>query len=261
MPTPMEIILDPISLIVIAMYIGLMIWEAFFPAQQLPTIKNWKLKGLSAFAVFFFLSSYLPLIIDPYLEAFRLFDLSFLGATGGTVVGLLLYEFGIYVWHRSMHSSNLLWRTFHQMHHSAERLDTYGAFFFSPLDMIGFTLVGSVCFALLIGITPKAITAVILLTNFFAIFQHANIKTPYWLGYLIQRPESHNFHHAKGIHRYNYSDLPLFDMLFGTFYNPQSYEHETGFYQGASDKIREMLLFKNISDPEQKNERGRKAGK
>jgi sterol desaturase/sphingolipid hydroxylase (fatty acid hydroxylase superfamily) len=34
--------------------------------------------------------------------------------------------------------SNILWRIFHQMHHSAERLDTYGAFYFSPYDMIGF---------------------------------------------------------------------------------------------------------------------------
>ncbi len=75
----------------------------------------------------------------------------------------------------------------------------------------------------------------------------ANIKTPQWLGYLIQRPESHTIHHAQGVHRHNYSDLPIYDILFGTFYNPANYEHETGFYNGASDKIRSMLLFKDIS--------------
>ena len=247
MPTPIEILLNPISLIVIAMYIGLMIWEAMFPARELPKVRFWKLKGLSAFAVFFFLSSYLPLLTDPYLESYRLFDLTGLGTVTGAIVGLLLYELALYIWHRAMHNSDFLWRTFHQMHHSAERLDTYGAFFLSPMDMIGFTLLGSICFALLIGISPQAITIFLLTTNFFSIFQHANIKTPSWIGYLIQRPESHTIHHGKGIHKHNYSDLPIFDMLFGTFYNPQGYDIETGFYHGATDQIGSMLLFKDIS--------------
>ena len=253
MPTPLDILLDPISLIVIAMYVGVMTWEAVFPARVLPKVKYWKLKGLTAFAVFFFLSSYLPLFIDPYLEPYRLFDLSSLGTASGSIIGLLLYELGIYLWHRTMHQSDFLWRTFHQMHHSAERLDTYGAFFFSPMDMIGFTIVGSVCFALIMGLTPQAITIIILVTNFLAIFQHANIKTPYWLGYLIQRPESHTVHHAQGIHKHNYSDLPIFDILFGTFFNPKTYEHQTGFYPGASDRISDMLLFRNISESNENN--------
>ena len=46
MPTPLEILLDPISLIVLAMYLALMVWEAIAPARKLPKIKNWKLRGL-----------------------------------------------------------------------------------------------------------------------------------------------------------------------------------------------------------------------
>lgn len=249
MPTPIDILLDPLSLIIIAMYIGLMIWEAVFPARELPEMPGWKIKGLISFGIFFYLSSYLPLLTDPYLENFRLFDLTGLGTAGGALAGILIYELGVYLWHRAMHQSNFLWRTFHQMHHSAERLDTYGAFFFSPMDMIGFTLLGSICFALLIGITPQAITVVLLITNFLAIFQHANIRTPRWIGYIVQRPESHTIHHGKGIHRNNYSDLAIFDILFGTFYNPKGYEVETGFYPGASDKIGEMLTFKDVSQP------------
>lgn len=249
MPTPIEILMDPLSLIIIAMYGGLMIWEAVFPARKLPLVKYWKLKGLAAFAVFFLLSSYLPMFTDPFLSSYQLVDLSGLGTLGGALVGICVYEFGLYLWHRLMHSKDVLWKSFHQMHHSAERLDTYGAFYFSPMDMIGFTLLGSICFALLIGLSPKAITAVLLLTNFFAIFQHANIKTPQWIGYLVQRPESHAYHHARGIHKHNYSDLPVFDILFGTFYNPATFENETGFYDGASGRIGEMLLFKDVTKP------------
>lgn len=246
MPTPIEILFDPISLIILGGYAALMIWETLFPATELPKVKYWKLKGLTVFAVFFYLSSYLPLITDPFLASYRLLDLSGIGNIWGAVAGIVLYEFGVFIWHWAMHRYDFLWRTFHQMHHSAERMDTYGAFFFSPMDMIGFTLLGSICCTLVIGITPQSTTIFILTTTFFSIFQHANIKTPVWLGYFIQRPESHSIHHGKGIHKYNYSDLPLFDMLFGTFRNPKEFAEETGFYQGASDKIWQMLTFRDV---------------
>ena len=94
--------------------------------------------------------------------------------------------------------------------------------------MIGFTLMGSLTLALLVGLPPQSITVVLLTINFLAFFQHANITTPHWLGYIIQRPESHSIHHGKGIHQYNYADLPFIDMIFGTFKNPRTYQKETG---------------------------------
>ena len=241
--------MDPLSLIILGMYGTLMLWEAFFPGRQLPKVRYWKLKGLIAFVIFFYLSSYLPIFINPLLEPYRLIDLSGLSPIWGGLFGVLLYEFGVFVWHYSMHRSNFLWKTFHQMHHSAERLDTYGAFFFSPLDMIGWTVLGSICFSLIAGLSPQSITVILLVTNFFSIFQHSNIKTPQWLGYIVQRPESHTYHHARGIHKYNYSDLPLFDIIFGTFRNPEKFEHVTGFYNGASERIMDMLQWKDVTQP------------
>jgi len=255
MPSPLAILLDPVSLTIIGIYAILMIWEAVFPARKLPQVKFWILRGMGSFAVFFFLSSYLPLLTDPYLSAYQLVDLSTLGLIPQALIGILLYEGALYVWHYSMHRSHVLWRVFHQMHHSAERMDTIGAFYFSPMDMVAFTLMGSVCFALLIGLSPQAITVLLLVTNFFSIFQHANIKTPHWLGYLVQRPESHTVHHAKGVHRYNYSDLPVYDIIFGTFNNPKNYEHETGFYNGASSRIWDMMLFRDVATAKKKRKR------
>jgi sterol desaturase/sphingolipid hydroxylase (fatty acid hydroxylase superfamily) len=135
------------------------------------------------------------------------------------------------------------------MHHSAERVDTYGAFYFSPLDMVGWAFVGSLVLVVGFGVSPAAATAILLTTSFLGIFQHTNIRTPRWLGYLIQRPESHTVHHAKGVHAHNYSDLPLWDILFGTFRNPLGYEHETGFHPGASARVWEMLTFRDVSRP------------
>ena len=246
MPTPIEILLDPVSLIILAIYAALMLWEAIFPGRILPIVKGWRFKGLIAFTAFFYLSTYLPLIWDRYLEPFQLFNLKYLGIGVGSLIGIMLYEFGVYIWHRCMHTSELLWRVFHQMHHSAERIDTFGAFYFSPMDMIGWTALSSLCLTLIVGISPAAITMTVLATTFLGMFQHANIKTPRWLGYIIQRPESHSVHHGKGIHRYNYSDLPMFDILFGTFKNPVSFQLETGFYPGASTRVVDMLMFKKI---------------
>ena len=247
MPTPLELLLDPISLTIIAIYAGLFLWESLFPGRKLPRVKFWKLKGILMFIAFFYLSNYLPLLIDEFLIQFQLLDLSHLNTFGGALVGVFFYEFGVYVWHRLMHKSDFLWKVFHQMHHSAERVDIPGSFYFSPFDMLGWVLLGSLCLALLVGLPPQAITITILVTTFLGLFQHTNIKTPRWLGYLVQRPESHTVHHAKNIHAYNYSDLPIFDILFGTFKNPKDFEYETGFYQGASSKMVDMLLFKDIS--------------
>ncbi len=98
-----------------------------------------------------------------------------------------------------MHRNATLWRVLHQMHHSAERVDTFGAFYFSPLDMVGFSILGSLCLAPIFGLDPQSTTIFLLVTMFLAMFQHANIRTPQWLGYIIQRPESHGVHHARRV--------------------------------------------------------------
>lgn len=252
LPTPLEILLDPISLIVYAIFGGLFLWETLFPARQLPKIRFWKIRGLLFFMAYMLLTTYIPLVWDDFFASYQLMDLSSLGLFTQVILGVLLFELVQYGWHISMHKSDFLFRVSHQMHHSSERLDVPSAFVFSINDMIGLSLVGSVSFALIMGLAPQAITIIILSLTFLGIFQHANIKTPRWIGYLIQRPESHTVHHAKGIHRYNYTDLPVIDMMFGTFKNPRSYEHETGYYLGASNRILEMFRFKDVTTKKNK---------
>ena len=247
MPTPLEILLDPVSLAVMALYGALIAWEAVAPARPLPAVPGWRVRGLAAFFAYVMISTYLPLVWASDLARFQLLDLTSLGTWGGALVGLLVLEGGIYAWHRTMHASTALWRVFHQMHHSAERLDTFGAFWFSPLDMVGWTVLSSLALTLVVGITPEAATVVLLVTTFMSVFQHANVRTPQWLGYVIQRPESHSHHHERGVHARNYSDLPLFDLLFGTFHNPRDFAPAGGFYDGASARVGEMLLFRDVS--------------
>jgi sterol desaturase/sphingolipid hydroxylase (fatty acid hydroxylase superfamily) len=247
MPTPVQLLLDPISLTVFALYAALIAWEALFPARALPRVRYWQLRGLAAFVLYFFVSSYLPLAWSAWLQPWQVFDLTALPTWAGALVGVLVYEAGVYAWHRTMHASTVLWRGLHQMHHSAERLDTFGAFWFSPLDMVGWTALSSLCLVVVVGLTPQAATLVLYITTFMGVFQHANIRTPQWLGYLIQRPESHSVHHQRGVHAWNYSDLPLFDLLMGTFRNPPAHAPEQGFWHGASGKVPAMLAFRDVA--------------
>lgn len=248
MPTPLELLTDPISLVSFAIYAALLGWERLRPARPLPRVRSWLLQGVAAFLAFFFVSSYLPLWVSPYLEPFVLWDASALGTLGGALVAVLLYQLLAYGYHRTMHSSDVLFKAFHQMHHSAERLDVAGAFWFSPLDMIGFTMMSTLALTF-IGFSPSAITAFALTNLLLAIFQHTNVRTPRWLGYIVQRPESHSHHHARRVHRDNYADLPLIDMIFGTFVNPPDFAPEQGFYHGASQRVPEMLLCRDVSSP------------
>jgi sterol desaturase/sphingolipid hydroxylase (fatty acid hydroxylase superfamily) len=188
--------------------------------------------------------------VERALARFQLFDLTSIGTYAGAAVGVLVYELFAYVWHRSMHASTALYRAFHHMHHSAERLDTFGAFWFSPLDMIGWTALFSLALTLVAGLAPQAATAVMLAVSFMSIFQHANIRTPSWLGYLIQRPEAHSRHHARGIHAGNYAELPLVDIVFRTFHNPDDFMPQQGFYDGASDRLRVMLAWRDVAHPD-----------
>jgi sterol desaturase/sphingolipid hydroxylase (fatty acid hydroxylase superfamily) len=248
MPTPLALLLDPISLAFFGTYLALLLWEALRPARPLPRVAGWYARGGLATLAYFLISSYLPLWLSPYLGPLQIADFSGLGTWWGGLVALLAYEVMGYLWHRVfLHGTNFGFRVFHQWHHSAERLDVSSALWFSPLDMVGWTVVPTVALAIL-GVTPGATVVFILASTFLAIFQHANIRTPLWLGYIIQRPENHAQHHARGLHAGNYADLPIVDRLFGTFINAASFPQHTGYADGASSRVADMLLCKDVTN-------------
>ena len=68
------------------------------------------------------------------------------------------------------------------------------------------------------------------------------------------RPESHPYHQGAAFHQKNYSDLPIFDLLFGTWVNPKDFIPATGFYDGASLHIGDLLLGRDVTqDKEEKS--------
>jgi sterol desaturase/sphingolipid hydroxylase (fatty acid hydroxylase superfamily) len=120
-------------------------------------------------------------------------------------------------------------------------------FYFHPLDVLGFTLVGSLCLVGLVGLSGEAAMLATIAAAFCSMFQHANVRTPRWLGWLITRPESHSLHHERGVHGWNYGDIPLWDMLFGTFRNPAQWHAQAGFFEGASARIWDLLRGRRLA--------------
>lgn len=221
--------------------------EFLSKGRQFPAVKRWRIKG-AAFAVLYFaVASFAPLMWDEALGAYQLVDASSLPFWAQFGVGFLVLQFGVYWWHRIMHRSDILWRTFHQMHHSAERVDIWGAFYFHPLDMLGWAFLGSLVLVLGIGLTGEAAFIVAVSATFCSMFQHSNITTPHWLGFIVTRPESHSVHHERGVHGFNYGDIPLFDMIFGTFRNPRQWDGEAGFFEGSSSETIKLLACRKIA--------------
>jgi sterol desaturase/sphingolipid hydroxylase (fatty acid hydroxylase superfamily) len=224
-------------------------WDLFRPSRRFETPRFWKLRAAAVTVANFYLALLVGQFWAHLLDGVSLFDGAVLGVWGGAAVGVLVYELVHYWYHRAAHRLDWLWRATHQMHHSAESVEALGAYYTHPLDNFFFTSWGTLVFFPLLGLSPEAGAVGAAFLSFNAVFQHANIKTPRWIGYLIQRPESHGIHHERGVHAFNYSDLPLWDMVFGTFRNPESVSAEAGFYLGGSSRIGEMLVGKDVSEP------------
>lgn len=234
-------------LAVLGTYFGLAVFDRFWPARRFEGVPYWRLKGGAFFLLYLLITSVMPFIWDGYLGEHRVLDLTGLGLGWQVASALLAVEVGVYFWHRTLHRVPALWRWLHQMHHSSERIDIWSAMYFHPFDMIGFTFVGSLALVWFAGVTPEAALITNTIVFFLATIQHANIKTPHWLGYIVTRPEMHGRHHERGVHANNYSDLPLLDMLFGTYDNPKTWDAPAGFYPGGSSRVLDMLAGRDIN--------------
>ncbi len=237
-----------VGLLVPVTFFTLLGVERLFPARDDPPRRGWAWLGTAFLMMTGAISAVMPLLLDPaWLAAHRLVDLSGLGVPGGVVLGWVLLSALMYAWHRAQHASSLLWRLFHQLHHSPQRLDIAGSMFFHPLEVAAQMVLTSVTTTLLLGLDPLAAALTGYVAAFHAMFQHLAVRTPRWLGPLIQRPEAHAVHHRMGVHAFNYGDFPLWDILLGTFVNPAQHDGRLGFESPADRRVGAMLAFKDVS--------------
>ena len=182
-----------------------------------------------------------------WLSSASVFHLS--QRVGDVSAGLIAYfiaTFIFYWWHRVRHESDFLWRIFHQIHHSAQRLEVITSFYKHPIEMVVNSVIGSLLVYTLLGLSLEAAAVYTLCTALGEFFYHANVRTPHWVGWFFQRPEMHRIHHEYGHHKNNYGDITWWDMLFGTYENPKTWNGRCGYEDEREQRLVDMLRFRDV---------------
>jgi sterol desaturase/sphingolipid hydroxylase (fatty acid hydroxylase superfamily) len=231
-----------IPVFVLGVALAMMLAEAAQTGRKWPRVRGWwwralLLNGVQVGAVWFAGVGW-----NGWMVRHRPWNADGIGVSGGALLGYGVITFFFYWWHRWRHQSNFLWRWFHQIHHSPQRIEVITSFYKHPFEILADSLISSAILYLVAGVGPKAATGAVLLSGLAELVYHWNVRTPYWLGFFFQRPESHCIHHEKGVHSFNYSDLPVWDMLFGTFKNPREWHGECGFEPQLESRFGKMLL-------------------
>ena len=236
-----------VALAIAGGFFAFMVVELIVPAKRdMPQVRFWRLIGLAGFIVTFAVNALAPLAILPLFVGIHAFDLSGWG-NWAALPTIVLTTFFTYWSHRLQHRFDLLWRMGHQLHHGVARVDTASAFIFHPVDVfiqVFWTLLAAV----LLGVTPVAGALAGVLGAWIAIYQHWNINTPRWTNWFIQRPEAHMLHHEYNVHARNFGDMPVWDMLFGTYANPaRADDVKVGFEPERMRRWLAMVLMVDVS--------------
>lgn len=239
---------DLIGLLVPLTYLAMLAIESIWPARSFPPRRGWRWLGIGFLVAIGTAGAVVPLLLPlEWMEQHRWIDGSGLGITGGALVGWVVLSAISYAWHRASHAFSPLWRFGHQLHHCPQRVDISGAALFHPTEMVIQVLFQLFVSVIVLGLTPLAAAWVGYIAAFHGLFQHWNVRTPQWLGWLIQRPEAHCVHHRQGVHAWNYSDFPLWDILAGSWRNPREFNGRCGFEGDAERRWAAMLGWRDVN--------------
>lgn len=167
------------------------------------------------------------------------------------VLAMVVGELGFYWGHRWSHEWPWLWR-FHCIHHSPEHLFYLVNTRMHPVDMIftrlcGLTLLIACGLASMRSADFGVILTLVLLTgSAWSYFIHANVAVR--LGpfeKLIASPAFHHWHHTRSDqHGHNYAAmLPVFDLVFGTYRQPDEWPQAYGTEVDLPDDLPGQLAF------------------
>ncbi len=233
--------------VIFAVFAACFLLERLIPGWRLPNVPTWTVRVLAINLVQLGVVVLAGLSWERWLSAYSVFLLSAtLPAWVGGVVAYVVATFVFYWWHRWRHQIDFLWRHFHQIHHSPQRLEVITSFYKHPVEMVVNSVIGGLLIYTLLGLSAEAGAIYTLCTALGEFFYHTNVRTPRWVGYVFQRPEMHRFHHEYEHHARNYGDLVWWDMLFGTYYNPAHFESICGFDTARELRLLDMLRFRDV---------------
>lgn len=238
----------PMLLVVVAVGLRFMVLERLFPEQKHPRVPGWWPRPLVVNlmqAAVVILAGY---TWDRWFDA-GLLALHSWPAPLGAALRTFFLTFVYYGWHRWCHDWNFLWLACRPLHHSPSRIEAITSFHQHPLELVANGIFISAVNYALFGLDPEGGAWVTLYTATAEFFYHRNVRTPRWVGYVVQRPEMHRIHHERGRHYSNFADLPMWDMFFGTYRNPETFSGPCGFLTEREAAFGRMLLFQKVNGP------------
>jgi len=157
------------------------------------------------------------------------------------VVVIVAGDFIGYWVHRLFHGRTL-WK-FHAVHHCSTRLDWLSSVRLHPVNDVLSRLLQVVPLFLL-GFKPGVLAAYVPFLTLYAVFIHANVRWDYGpLRAAIATPRFHRWHHTsqeEGLDKNFAGLLPLWDILFGTYYMPEGRQPER--FGVSGEKVPEGFL-------------------
>ncbi len=169
------------------------------------------------------------------------------------LLGLGLADLLGYLQHRLFHRSRF-WR-FHAIHHSSKTLDWLAATRVHPVNDLVAKLVLTVPL-LVLGFDPKVFASVAPFLTLYALLLHADVPWSFGpLRYVLASPRFHRWHHTSesaGLDKNFAGFLPVWDLLFGTYYLPDHAPETFGTTDEVPVGIAAQLLwpFRRATPPE-----------
>ena len=233
--------------LIFAVFIGCFVLERIVPGWPLPVVKTWPLRVIVVNAIQLGIVLLAGLTWETWLSSASLFRLSdYVSPLAGGFIAYFIATFVFYWWHRWRHENDWLWRLFHQIHHSPQRLEVITSCYKHPGEMVVNSILGSLIVYTGLGLSMEAGAIYTALTALGEFFYHTNIRTPRWIGFVFQRPEMHRIHHQHERHKNNYGDITWWDMMFGTYENPKEWLHTCGFDDDKEQRLLDMIAYKDV---------------
>lgn len=155
------------------------------------------------------------------------------------VIGVVLFDFFIYIQHVLFHHVPTLWRL-HMIHHADLDFDLTTGIRFHPLEII---LSMGIKLGLVYLFGPPALAVILfeIILNSTAMFSHSNLRLPLALDRIVRlllvTPDMHRVHHSVIIGERNSNfgfNLSTWDRLLGT-YRPQPEKGHEGMTIGLAN--------------------------
>ncbi|MEO0637291.1 MAG: sterol desaturase family protein [Pseudomonadota bacterium] len=160
------------------------------------------------------------------------------------VIAVVAFDFMDYVSHRLMHLP-WLW-PIHAVHHSDHDVNAFTTFRVHVLE-VAFMKLSYVVGLSWLGVTPEAAGLGLVFLTLHNMYVHMDIDVDHGrLNWLIASPRFHRWHHADEPVAYgkNLANLvPLWDMLFGTYYVPGKCEKPTSAEGVPHANVPALMLF------------------